>query len=72
MKAAKIKKRIGLGVLNLFFIVICIACMIPILYAFTVSINGQNDLLSADFACIPHSFTLGNYRAVRFDKPFLT
>jgi len=60
----KIKERVGLAALNLFFILLCFVTLIPILYALSVSFNGQNSLLSSDFSFIPKEFTLDNYRQV--------
>lgn len=57
------------SLLNLFFIVVCFIALIPILYAFSVSLNGQNNLLSSDFSFIPKEFTLKNYMTVFTDKP---
>lgn len=58
--------------LNIFFIVLCFVTLIPILYALSVSLNGQNMLLSSDFSFIPKSFTLENYRKVLFEEEILT
>lgn len=60
----KVKERVGLAALNVFFIVLCFVTLIPILYALSVSFNGQNSLLSSDFSFIPKQFTLDNYRQV--------
>ena len=54
----KLKEGIGLTALNIFFIVLCFVTLIPILYAVSVSLNGQNSLLSSDFSFIPKDFTL--------------
>ena len=67
----KIKNLSGDIVLNLFFIVVCFIALIPILYAFSVSLNAQNNLLSSDFSFIPKEFTLRNYKAVLFEEPVL-
>ena len=67
----KIKNLSGDIVLNIFFIVVCFIALIPILYAFSVSLNAQNNLLSSDFSFIPKEFTLRNYKAVLFDEPVL-
>jgi len=44
--------------------------MIPIFYAFSVSLNSGNNLLSSRFLLIPKEFTLSNYSTVLFEKPF--
>lgn len=64
MSRKKFRERVGLTALNLFFIVLCFVTLIPILYALSVSFNGQNSLLSSDFSFIPKQFTLDNYRQV--------
>lgn len=67
----KYKKRIGLFFLNVFFILICVLCLIPVIYALGISLNGHNDLFNSTSSFIPKNFTLDNYRAVLFDEPFL-
>lgn len=67
----KIKNLSSDIVLNIFFIVVCFIALIPILYAFSVSLNAQNNLLSSDFTFIPKEFTLRNYKAVLFEEPVL-
>ena len=71
MKLNKIKERAGLAALNVFFIALCFVTLIPILYALSVSFNGQNSLLSSDFSFIPKEFTLDNYREVLFGEDIL-
>lgn len=63
-----VSSRIGL---NIFFIIVCFLALVPILYAFSVSLNGQNSLLSSDFSFIPKEFTFANYAAVFTEKPVL-
>lgn len=72
MHRKQVKECIGLTALNIFFIVLCLITLIPILYAVSVSLNGQNSLLSSDFSFIPKDFTLKNYREVIFGKDILT
>jgi len=67
----KTTERIGLIFLNLFFIAVCFGVLIPILYAFSVSLNAQNSILGSDFSFIPREFTLSNYYAVLFEQPVL-
>ena len=64
MNQKKIRERVGLGALNVFFIALCFVTLIPILYALSVSFNAANSLLSSDFSFIPKQFTLDNYRQV--------
>ena len=68
MSKRKVKQGAGLAALNLFFIVICIVTLIPILYALSVSFSGSNSLLSSDFSFIPKDFTLDNYKEVLFGE----
>lgn len=68
----KWKERIGLAALNVFFVLLCFVTLIPILYALSVSFNGQNSLLSSDFSFIPKVFTLDNYREVFLGEDILT
>lgn len=67
----KMRKRVGLVFLNLFFIILCFVTLIPILYALSVSFNAQNSLLSSDFSFLPKEFTLDNYRQVLFGEDIL-
>ena len=68
MSKRKVKQSVGLTALNLFFIVICIVTLIPILYALSVSFSGSNSLLSSAFSFIPKDFTLDNYKEVLFGE----
>lgn len=68
----KLKEKIGLTLLNIFFIALCFVTLIPILYAVTVSFSGQNSLLSSDFSFIPKDFTWDNYKEVIFGEDILT
>jgi arabinogalactan oligomer / maltooligosaccharide transport system permease protein len=65
----KAHERIGLILLNIVLIAICFA--VPILYAFSISLNARNSILGSDFSFIPQALTFGNYRAVIFDQPVL-
>ena len=57
MRGRKLREGIGLAALNVFFVALCFVTLIPILYALSVSLNGQNALLSSDFSFIPEDFT---------------
>ena len=72
MTKKQIREGIGLTALNIFFIVLCFVTLIPILYALSVSLSGQNGLLSSDFSFIPKDFTLDNYKEVIFGEDILT
>lgn len=62
---------IGLGFLNLVFIIICIISLIPILYAVSLSISGSGGALSSNISFIPEHPTLANYRDILVEEPFL-
>ncbi len=68
MSRRKLKENAGMTALNLFFIVLCFITLVPILYALSVSLNGQNSLLSSDFSFVPRDFTLDNYKEVLFGE----
>ena len=67
----KARKAALLLVVNLFFVLLCFLVLIPVLYAFTVSLNADNSLLSSDFSFLPKHMTLANYRAVFVEEPIL-
>ncbi|MDE5910175.1 MAG: ABC transporter permease subunit [Lachnospiraceae bacterium] len=71
MKQKKRKERLKLLLVNLILLMVCFATLVPILYAFSVSLNEQNSLLSADFSFIPKKLTLENYRKVFMEEPVL-
>lgn len=68
----KYRNTFSMSLLNLFFIVVCLLAVIPILYTFSVSVNAKNDFLNADFTLIPTEFTLQNYKAVLLENPFFS
>ena len=72
MTRKQIKEGVGLTALNIFFIALCFVTLIPILYAVSVSLSGQNSLLSSDFSFIPKDFTLYNYKEVIFGESIIT
>ena len=57
--------------LNLIFILLCLAALVPILYALSVSFSGKGAALSGNLSFLPENPTLENYRAILFDQPFL-
>ena len=71
MKRRKGKQRLKLLFVNLVLILVCFITFVPILYAFSVSINEQNSLLGSDFSFIPKKVTLDNYRKVFTEEPVL-
>lgn len=46
----KNKQGVRLVIVNLFFLLLCFGVLIPILYAFSVSLNAENSLLGANFS----------------------
>ncbi len=71
MKRPRGKQNLKLFIVNLILILICFITFIPILYAFSVSINEQNSLLGSDFSFIPGQVTIENYRRVFTEEPVL-
>ena len=67
----KARKAALLLVVNLFFGLLCFLVLIPVLYAFSVSLNADNSLLSSDFSFLPKHMTLANYRAVFVEETIL-
>lgn len=67
----RIKHRLHLVVLNVFFILLCFLGLIPILYALSLSLRESSGALSSQFSFIPSKPTLDNYKAILFDEPFL-
>ena len=72
MRGKRLREGAGLAFLNIFFIALCFVTLIPILYALSVSLNGQNTLLSSDFSFIPRELTLNNYIQVLTGEDILT
>lgn len=69
MRRRKGKQHLKLLFVNLVLILVCFVTFVPILYAFSVSINEQNSLLGSDFSFIPKQVTLENYRKVFTEEP---
>lgn len=67
----KLRHFVMHSVLHVFFILLCFATLVPILYALSVSLNAENSLLSSDFRFIPKEFTLNNYKAVFAEQPVM-
>lgn len=65
------KEHIKLLFVNLILIGVCFVTFVPILYAFSVSINEQNSLLSSNFSFFPQKITLENYRKVFVEEPVM-
>ena len=71
MSFGKIKYTVGHILLNLFFIVICAAALIPILYAVSLSLGNGSAAISSGLSFFPESPTFKNYRAILVEEPFL-
>mgnify|MGYP003260736730 FL=1 len=67
----KTKHVLVLIAVNVFFILVCFFVLVPVLYAFSVSLNAENSLLGSDFSFLPKHMTLQNYKAVFTEKPVL-
>jgi arabinogalactan oligomer/maltooligosaccharide transport system permease protein len=67
-----VKSTIGLVFLNIFFIFLCVVTLVPVLYAFSVSINAKNDFLSSNFSFWPKEFTLKHYKSIFLESNFLS
>ena len=67
----KIREAAMLIMVNLFFILLCFLVLVPVLYAFSVSLNANNSLLSSEFSFLPKQLTLRNYRAVFVEEPIV-
>ena len=65
------RENIGLVFANIFLILLCFVVLVPVLYAFSVSLNADNSLLSTNFSFLPKHFTLVNYKAVFTEKPIM-
>lgn len=67
----KTARRIALlSILNLFFVLLCFITLIPILYAFLLSISSESSAFGNGFL-FPQSPTLKNYKAILVEEPFL-
>ena len=49
MTGKKIKEKVKLILLNIGFILLSFLTLIPILYAFSISISGSNSIISTEF-----------------------
>ena len=67
----KLRQTLKLTALNIFFILLCGLALIPILYAFSLSIGEGSGALSSGNSFFPEKVTLENYRRILKDEPFL-
>nr|WP_314461246.1 ABC transporter permease subunit [uncultured Clostridium sp.] len=70
MKKKTAKRIAGLSILNIFFILLCFITLIPILYAFLLSISSESSAFGSGFL-FPENPTLKNYAAILLEEPFL-
>lgn len=61
---------VRLSILNIFFILLCFITLIPILYAFLLSISRESSAFGSGFL-FPENPTLKNYKAILVEEPFL-
>lgn len=71
MNRKKIKRYTGLTLLNIVFIVICLIALIPIFYAFSLSISSGNSALGSGLAFWTKQPTFEKYVVILTEKPFL-
>lgn len=65
------KRKSGLFFLNLMFILLCAAALVPILYVLELSFNGGSGALSSGLSLLPKEPTLDHYKRIMVEKPFL-
>lgn len=70
MKKKAAKRIAGLSILNLLFILLCFITLIPILYAFLLSISNESSAFGNGYF-LPENPTLKNYKAILLEEPFL-
>ena len=67
----KRRQTLKLTALNIFFILLCGLALIPILYAFSLSIGEGSGALSSGNSFFPEKVTLDNYRRILKEETFL-
>lgn len=70
MTGKKIKEKVKLILLNIGFILLSFLTLIPILYAFSISISGSNSIISTEFHILPKTITMDNYITILTERPF--
>nr|WP_288826356.1 sugar ABC transporter permease [uncultured Clostridium sp.] len=70
MKKKTAKRIARLSILNIFFILLCFITLIPVLYAFLLSISSESSAFGSGFL-FPENPTLKNYAAILMEEPFL-
>lgn len=70
MRIKTARRMARLSILNVFFILLCFITLIPILYAFLLSVSSDSSAFGNGFL-FPQSPTLKNYKAILVEEPFL-
>lgn len=70
MTGKKMKEKVKLILLNIGFILLSFLTLIPILYAFSISISGSNSIISTEFHILPKTITMDNYITILTERPF--
>ena len=70
MTGKKIKEKVKLILLNIGFILLSFLTLIPILYAFSISISGSNSIISTEFHILPKTITMDNYITILTERLF--
>lgn len=70
MRIKTARRMARLSILNVFFVLLCFITLIPILYAFLLSVSSDSSAFGNGFL-FPQSPTLKNYKAILVEEPFL-
>lgn len=70
MRIKTAKRMARLSILNVFFVLLCFITLIPILYAFLLSVSSDSSAFGNGFL-FSQSPTLKNYKAILVEEPFL-
>lgn len=71
MKKRKIKHSLGLVCLNAVFIIVCFITLVPVLYAFLLSVSDGSSAFAGNLFGSAGHFTLENYKRILTEEPFL-
>ncbi len=71
MKRHRLNRALGYLALNIFFIILCLIGLIPILYAISLAFSKGGGALSSSLSLLPKRFSLENFRIILFEEPFL-
>ena len=71
MKKRKIKHSLGLVCLNAVFIIVCFITLVPVLYAFLLSVSDGSSAFAGNLFDSAGHFTLENYKRILTEEPFL-